>query len=196
MIVRRLCSAAAGIPAAAFLFLVLSGCSEEQARDAEGSAAESPLLEAPASDASVGWKVVDSAGVVAEIERLSKDKTLALNLWATWCSPCMAELPDFARVAKERGDVRFLGLSADGVGMPAQEKAASQTEALQAWKRMNMPYGSLVLDEGDLDPLLEALQLRSGQLPQTILYRNGRSLVVHEGRMSAEELESLLDEHL
>jgi thiol-disulfide isomerase/thioredoxin len=43
-------------------------------------------------------------------------KTLFINVWATWCGPCQAELPQVQRLYdrfKERGDVRVLTLNID-----------------------------------------------------------------------------------
>lgn len=41
-------------------------------------------------------------------------KPTVVNIWATWCPPCLQEMPAFARVSqKHRGQVRFVGLAAD-----------------------------------------------------------------------------------
>ena len=46
-----------------------------------------------------------------------KGKTIFLNIWATWCGPCVTEMPSIARLAKEprlqdKG-IEFLCLSVD-----------------------------------------------------------------------------------
>ena len=48
-------------------------------------------------------EVVDFEGLYNKID-LSDDKTYVLNFWATWCAPCVKELPYFEEVNKEFKD--------------------------------------------------------------------------------------------
>jgi len=51
-------------------------------------------------------------------KRLEKggDTTFVVNLWATWCAPCVAEMPHFERLQREYTDkpLRVLFVSLDG----------------------------------------------------------------------------------
>lgn len=43
-----------------------------------------------------------------------RGRVVVLNVWATWCPPCVVETPGFVDLQAEfAGDVRFLGLSQD-----------------------------------------------------------------------------------
>ena len=48
-------------------------------------------------------EIVDFEGLYSKID-LSADKTYVINFWATWCSPCVKELPHFEEVNKELKD--------------------------------------------------------------------------------------------
>ncbi|WP_374531978.1 TlpA family protein disulfide reductase [Novosphingobium sp.] len=87
-----------------------------------------------------------------------KGKPLLINLWATWCAPCVAELPALDRLAKARaGELKVLTISQD-MGKPeavAPFLKAHGVTALEPW-----------LDqEGDL-----AVQYDVQTLPTTIYY--------------------------
>src|SRR2546423_15114067 len=42
-------------------------------------------------------------------------KVVVVNLWASWCGPCRAEIPDYEKVRKEYGGkpVEFIGLTTE-----------------------------------------------------------------------------------
>ena len=45
-------------------------------------------------------EIVDFDGLYSKID-LSVDKTYVINFWATWCAPCVKELPYFEEVNKQ-----------------------------------------------------------------------------------------------
>ena len=48
-------------------------------------------------------EVVDFDGLYSKID-LSVEKTYVINFWATWCAPCVKELPYFEEVNKQLSD--------------------------------------------------------------------------------------------
>lgn len=99
---------AGGLLLAAFVLLVAwAGYrSAQQASQPEGGEKElAALLHQPATD------LQGRPHTLAEWQ----GKLLVINLWASWCPPCRAEMPGFSRLQRkyqERG-VQFLGLALD-----------------------------------------------------------------------------------
>ena len=50
-----------------------------------------------------------------------KGKVVVLSFWASWCSPCRQELPELAKLAKERTDIVFVSVNVDRTADKAEE---------------------------------------------------------------------------
>ena len=42
-----------------------------------------------------------------------KGKPIFIDIWATWCLPCLAQKPDFEKLSEQYPDIQFLGISID-----------------------------------------------------------------------------------
>ncbi|MEK6511190.1 TlpA disulfide reductase family protein [Myroides odoratimimus] len=61
------------------------------------------------------WKFKDENGKIFSLEEL-KGKVVFINLWATWCPPCIAEMPSIDQLKKtfkDRDDLVFLMVDVD-----------------------------------------------------------------------------------
>lgn len=79
-----------------FLSVLLMGCAKIEKVGGEGEAVAAgqvaPQFSVTLNDGS-SYKLSDSQG-----------KVTLINIWATWCGPCCAEMPDFQRLYEEFGD--------------------------------------------------------------------------------------------
>lgn len=57
--------------------------------------------------------LMDVQGQLHTLE-IHKGKWVVLNVWATWCAPCIKEMPELQALSRSRDDVVVLGLAADG----------------------------------------------------------------------------------
>ena len=73
------------------------------------------------------WRVLDLDGRPVEFSRF-KGKAVFLNVWATWCPPCVAEMPSIARLAADPRlkDVAFVCVSTDNSAEPVKSFLAGK----------------------------------------------------------------------
>ena len=93
-----------------------------------------------------------------------RGKPLLVNLWATWCAPCVVEMPTLDALAEREDRVQLLAISMDPDG---RDKVTAFFE--------ERSFGAL---EPYLDNELKLMpELGVGTLPTTILYdEDGREL--------------------
>lgn len=48
-----------------------------------------------------------------------RGRTVLINLWATWCAPCVQEMPSLERLQAKLGDIAVLAVSEDRTGNDA-----------------------------------------------------------------------------
>ena len=110
-----------------------------------------------------------------------KGKRVVLNFWATWCPPCIKELPDLDTFAQEQGPqgIQVVAIAIDS--------PSAVTEFLKKTP-LRMPVG-LAGFEGTA--LAKTMGNATGSLPFTVLLdTQGRVVERHLGQTSLEQLRS------
>ncbi|HEX5569167.1 MAG TPA: TlpA disulfide reductase family protein [Streptomyces sp.] len=171
--------------------LVLSGCGGETTGASSG---DTRFVQGTGQVTEVAKKdrqsVPEISGETLEGERLSlsdyEGKVVVLNVWGSWCAPCRAEAPHFAKVAKESKDdgVQFVGINTRDL-----DKANAQ-----AFERgYGIEYPSLYDPSGRLILKFPKYSLSPKAIPSTLIIdREGRIAVRALKPLGEEELRSAL----
>ncbi|MFC3173564.1 TlpA family protein disulfide reductase [Novosphingobium bradum] len=170
----------------------MGGCDRQGGADAQGgsSAATAPAAAEPAKGIDRSHKgslaptlvLADPAGRKLALASLA-GKPFLVNLWATWCAPCVTELPTLEALALS-GKLRVITVSQDSgePGKVAQFLKAKGLAKLEPW----------------LDPQNDlSFHYATGTLPTTVLYDSqGREVwrFVGEHDWSGAETATLLAE--
>lgn len=105
-----------------------------------------------------------------------------VNVWATWCVPCVAEMPDLKAIDQAFGkELAITGVSLDYM-VPGSKKEA----VVGFLDRLNITFPN-VYYTGKLDDLADLLRF-NGEIPVTIAFdRNGKEIWRHQGRLNKEK---------
>lgn len=121
----------------------------------------------------------------------ARAKLRVVNVWATWCVPCVAEMPDLRSVDQAFGEeVALVGVSLDDMIPDARP---AQVTAFLDKQKITFPN---VYYTGNADDLGDYLNF-SGEMPVTIvLDAKGKELWRHQGRIDREKTIAQLRELL
>ena len=149
------------------LLLGLAGCDRGSGAAGQGNAAvpvEQPTAAPPAAgridrshkgEAAADVSFTAPDGTPTTLARF-KGKPVLLNLWATWCAPCIAEMPTLDALAIDKGDaltVLTVAQDLDGAKVPGFLKD-------KGYRRL----------EAYVDPKLALSTHYQASLPTTILF--------------------------
>ena len=118
-----------------------------------------------------------------------KDRVQVINFWATWCAPCIKELPLFEKINSERKDVRVRLISIDLDLDPNPEKVRGFV------LRKKIKSEVLILDERNPNEWIDKVDKSwSGALPATLVInsKTGKRKFV-EKELHDGDLEKLID---
>lgn len=149
---------------------------------------------------------VDAAGVAA-LAKNPSNRFRLVNVWATWCAPCVAEFPALVSLSRRLSnrDFELVSISMDDPKMKLQaKKFLEQQHAVPSarLKRLLAAEGretaNFIYSEASSDALVQALDPAwQGPLPHTVLIAPGGKIVWrHNGQVDSEELKNAVLKHL
>lgn len=146
------------------------------------SSAAQDSLQDLSGEPSPDFSLMDVSGQRRNVSEW-KGKVLAINFWATWCPPCLEEIPHFIKLQEKYGHqgLQFLGIALEGV----EEVSGFASEI-----GINYP---LLVGEQEVIKLGTKFGNTMGGLPFTvILDRNGHINFIKMGPLSASEAEQII----
>lgn len=146
---------------------------------------------APAGLAEMGalrpdFRLPDLDGVMHEVSEWD-GKVLVVNFWATWCPPCLKEIPAFVELQEKYGErgLQFVGIAID------RPEVVRDFVAVMA---INYP---LLIGELAAIEVGKRYGNRLGTLPYTVVVdREGKMVFSKRGELSREQADEVIQSFL
>ena len=168
-----------------FAVFGVSGCNAKRERGSAGS--KSAVLSV--ADSVTRVLPIDEAGLKTLI-RERNARILLVNIWATWCAPCVEEFPDLVRLsqADDGRGVEFVAISAD---YPDEV----ETKIVPFLKKQKVPFRVFVAKFDHQDDFINAVnQSWNGALPATLIYdAQGRQRLFYVGQLTYEQFRDSIE---
>ncbi len=126
------------------------------------------------------WSLKDKDGIHYTLSDLH-GKWVLVNFWATWCPPCLQEMPDLDAIQKQHKDLQVLGVAV---------MYQSRKEVLDMVAKLSISYPIVLGNEdtaGDFGGL--------DGMPTSFLYSpSGKLVGHHQGPLTKTEIEQAIEQ--
>ncbi len=120
-------------------------------------------------------------------------KALFINVWATWCQPCVEEFPDIVRLSNELHDKNI-----DFVGVSGDDTEDETSKVMPFIKKEKAEFKFFIAKLDGEDEFINTFATQwGGGIPATFTYdRKGRLQAMLVGKQSYEKLKSAAEKAL
>ncbi|WP_448528157.1 TlpA family protein disulfide reductase [Raineya sp.] len=117
-----------------------------------------------------------------ELLKLTEKQVIVYNFWASWCAPCVKELPIFKQTAEKfSGKVKVVLISLDFI-----EDLEKAKKILQ---KKEIAFDTFLLDETKYNTWIDDVEPRwQGAIPMTIIQKGKKRIFINE-ELTWEQLE-------
>ena len=157
---------------------------EETATDGEPAAEEEKYF--------VTFTATTTEGEEWNSENFANSKLTMINVWATYCNPCLSEMPDLGELSAEydASDFQIIGVVSD---VMAEDSGKNVEYAKQLIEETKANYPHLLLNESLYMSFVGAVSA----VPTTFFVRRDGSMVGYlTGAMAKEDWKTLIDDLL
>ncbi len=140
-----------------------------------------------------GFKIYDSFSDLEErITQAGPNTTLVINFWATWCAPCVAELPDFDVLHQNYAGANFQVLL-----VSLDFKSRLEKTVIPFLEKRRMKPEVVLLADQDADNWIPRVHPNwDGAIPATVVIRGGERALFPGQFENYEELEKFVFDFL
>jgi thiol-disulfide isomerase/thioredoxin len=123
------------------------------------------------------------------------DKPMIINFWATWCRPCIKEMPYFEGL---KTSLQEQGKEFDVILVSLDDVELLETKVLPFAQRRELKSKLYLLDETDYNEIIDKIDPKwSGAIPATIFIDNKKKKrEFHEKEFEKEDLENIVKQFL
>lgn len=112
-----------------------------------------------------------------------KDSTYVVNFWATWCAPCIKELPHFEKLSAEHKSEKLAVLL-----VSLDFKSKLESNVIPFVKRKNLKNEVFLLNESNPQEFIDRIDKDwSGSIPATLFIKNDKRKFI-ESEFTYEQL--------
>jgi thiol-disulfide isomerase/thioredoxin len=135
-------------------------------------------------------KIVDFEGFKPYLNKTG-DKTYIINFWATWCAPCVKELPYFEEITQQ-----YRGQTVEVILVSLDFPRQYESKLKPFIQDKNLQSEVIALNDTDMNTWIPQVdQNWSGAIPATLIY-NKNQRQFFEKSFSQQELQTLLKQFI